>query len=92
MKSREVVVLQRTQKKSCDHVGPLSFLIATNFVSDDVAKFRTRGVLLLKAGRESSISVSQNQLSEEDRAKLKVSLPESEDTTGEDGGADAAPV
>lgn len=53
-----------------------SFLIATNFVSvvpDDVAKFRTRGVLLLKAGRETSISLSQNQLSEEDRIKLKVS-------------------
>lgn len=53
-----------------------SFLMATNFVSvvpDDVAKFRTRGVLLLKAGRETSISLSQNQLSEEDRIKLKVS-------------------
>lgn len=34
----------------------------------------------MKAGRETSISVSQNQLSEEDRIKLKVSLqpPQSE--------------
>ncbi|TWW70474.1 ER membrane protein complex subunit 10 [Takifugu flavidus] len=40
-------------------------------LNDDAAKFRPRGVLLLKAGREPSISVSQNQLSEEDRIKLK---------------------
>lgn len=50
-----------------------SSLIATNFVPDDVAKFQTRGVLLLKAGRDTSVSLSQNQLSEEDRTKLKVS-------------------
>uniref|UniRef100_H2RMF2 ER membrane protein complex subunit 10 n=2 Tax=Takifugu rubripes TaxID=31033 RepID=H2RMF2_TAKRU len=42
-----------------------------SFELDDAAKFRPRGVLLLKAGREPSISVSQNQLSEEDRIKLK---------------------
>lgn len=88
-----VVGLQTQKKKSCGHVDPVSFLISTNFVSDDAAKFRTRGVLLLKAGREPSISVSQNQLSEEDRIKLKVrrSLT-AEDATGGGGGQDAAPV
>lgn len=40
--------------------------------SDDVAKFRVRGALVLKAGREPSVSLTQNQLSEEDRTKLKV--------------------
>ncbi|XP_060882317.1 ER membrane protein complex subunit 10 isoform X2 [Labrus mixtus] len=42
-----------------------------SFDVDDVAKFRVRGALVLKAGREHSLSLSQNQLSEEDRAKLK---------------------
>ncbi|XP_045898956.1 ER membrane protein complex subunit 10 isoform X2 [Micropterus dolomieu] len=42
-----------------------------SFEVDDVAKFRVRGALVLKAGREPSVSLSQNQLSEEDRAKLK---------------------
>ena len=40
--------------------------------SDDVPLFRARGALLLKATREPSVSLSQNQLSEEDRTKLKV--------------------
>lgn len=39
---------------------------------DDVAQFRVRGALVLKAGREPSVALTQNQLSEEDRAKLKV--------------------
>lgn len=59
-------------KRSRDHVGPRASLTASVFVSDDAAKFRTRGLLLLKAGRESSVSVSQNQLSEEDRVRLRV--------------------
>ncbi|XP_039979887.1 ER membrane protein complex subunit 10 isoform X2 [Xiphias gladius] len=42
-----------------------------SFEVDDVAKFRVRGALVLKAGREPSVSLSQNQLSEEDRTKLK---------------------
>jgi len=42
-----------------------------SFEVDDVAKFRVRGALVLKAGREHSLSLSQNQLSEEDRIKLK---------------------
>ncbi|XP_047426764.1 ER membrane protein complex subunit 10 [Mugil cephalus] len=42
-----------------------------SFEVDDVAEFRVRGALVLKAGREPSVSLSQNQLSEEDRAKLK---------------------
>ncbi|GAA6229857.1 ER membrane protein complex subunit 10 isoform X1 [Lates japonicus] len=42
-----------------------------SFEPDDVAKFRVRGALVLKAGREPSVSLSQNQLSEEDRIKLK---------------------
>ncbi|XP_036946013.1 ER membrane protein complex subunit 10 isoform X2 [Acanthopagrus latus] len=42
-----------------------------SFEVDDVAKFQVRGALVLKAGREPSVSLTQNQLSEEDRAKLK---------------------
>ncbi|KAM4597767.1 ER membrane protein complex subunit 10 isoform 2-T3 [Polymixia lowei] len=42
-----------------------------SFEVDDVAKFRVRGALVLKAGREPSVSLSQSQLSEEDRTKLK---------------------
>ncbi|XP_023269619.1 ER membrane protein complex subunit 10 isoform X2 [Seriola lalandi dorsalis] len=42
-----------------------------SFEVDDVAKFRGRGALVLKPGREPSVSLSQNQLSEEDRSKLK---------------------
>ncbi|XP_070838249.1 ER membrane protein complex subunit 10 isoform X2 [Chaetodon trifascialis] len=42
-----------------------------SFEVDDVAKFRVRGALVLKAGREPGISLTQNQLSEEDRTKLK---------------------
>uniref|UniRef100_A0A1A7WR10 ER membrane protein complex subunit 10 n=1 Tax=Iconisemion striatum TaxID=60296 RepID=A0A1A7WR10_9TELE len=42
-----------------------------SFELDDTAKFLVRGALLLKTGREPSVSLSQNQLSEEDRVKLK---------------------
>ncbi|XP_078126198.1 ER membrane protein complex subunit 10 isoform X1 [Sander vitreus] len=42
-----------------------------SFEVDDVAKFRVRGTLVLKAGREPSVSLTQSQLSEEDRTKLK---------------------
>nr|XP_046271417.1 ER membrane protein complex subunit 10 isoform X2 [Scatophagus argus] len=42
-----------------------------SFEVDDVAKFRVRGALVLKVGREPSVSLTQNQLSEEDRTKLK---------------------
>ncbi|KAM4535756.1 ER membrane protein complex subunit 10 isoform 1-T1 [Fundulus diaphanus] len=42
-----------------------------SFELDDVAKFQSRGSLLLKTGREPSVALTQNQLSEEDRAKLK---------------------
>ncbi|XP_071323211.1 ER membrane protein complex subunit 10 isoform X2 [Trachinotus anak] len=42
-----------------------------SFEVDDVAKFQGRGALVLKPGREPSVSLSQNQLSEEDRTKLK---------------------
>ncbi|XP_034749353.1 ER membrane protein complex subunit 10 isoform X2 [Etheostoma cragini] len=42
-----------------------------SFEVDDVAKFRVRGALALKAGREPSVSLTQSQLSEEDRTKLK---------------------
>ncbi|KAA8585468.1 hypothetical protein FQN60_004162 [Etheostoma spectabile] len=43
-----------------------------SFEVDDVAKFRVRGALVLKAGREPSVSLTQSQLSEEDRTKLKA--------------------
>ncbi|KAF3699816.1 ER membrane protein complex subunit 10 Precursor [Channa argus] len=42
-----------------------------SFEVDDLAKFQVRGSLLLKAGREPGVLLSQNQLSEEDRTKLK---------------------
>ncbi|KAM3597463.1 uncharacterized protein V6R79_004969 [Siganus canaliculatus] len=42
-----------------------------SFEVDDVAKFQVRGALVLKAGREPGITLTQNQLSEEDRTKLK---------------------
>ncbi|KAI3359535.1 hypothetical protein L3Q82_013936, partial [Scortum barcoo] len=48
-----------------------------SFEVDDVAKFHTRGALVLKAGREPSVSLTQNQLSEEDRTKLKCAMVES---------------
>ncbi|XP_068605754.1 ER membrane protein complex subunit 10 isoform X2 [Brachionichthys hirsutus] len=38
---------------------------------DEAAKFQVRGSLALKAGREPSVSLTQNQLSEEDRTKLR---------------------
>ncbi|KAK7877587.1 hypothetical protein WMY93_031703 [Mugilogobius chulae] len=42
-----------------------------SFEVDDVTNFRVRGSLILKPGREQSVSLSQSQLSEEDRIKLK---------------------
>ncbi|XP_059931756.1 ER membrane protein complex subunit 10 isoform X1 [Gadus macrocephalus] len=42
-----------------------------SFEVDDLATFRVRGALILKPGREPAVSLSQNQLSEEDRTKLK---------------------
>ncbi|XP_013874245.1 ER membrane protein complex subunit 10 isoform X2 [Austrofundulus limnaeus] len=42
-----------------------------SFELDDTGKFQVRGSLQLKPGREPSVSLTQNQLSEEDRAKLK---------------------
>ncbi|XP_068192655.1 ER membrane protein complex subunit 10 isoform X2 [Antennarius striatus] len=38
---------------------------------DDAARFQVRGSLVVKAGREPSASLIQNQLSEEDRTKLR---------------------
>lgn len=52
--------------------GLLSFVIYLFIFPDDVAKFQVRGALLLKPGREPSVSLSQNPLSDEDRTKLKV--------------------
>ncbi|KAM9843113.1 ER membrane protein complex subunit 10 [Aulostomus maculatus] len=51
--------------------GGFSVPLEHSFEADDVAKFRVRGALVLKAGREPSASLNQNQLSEEDRVKLK---------------------
>lgn len=42
------------------------------FVSDDVPRFRLRGALQLKGGKENGVYLSQNQLSEKDRIALKV--------------------
>lgn len=41
-------------------------------VSDDVPRFRTRGTIQLKAGRENSVALSQMELSDKDRSLLKV--------------------
>ncbi|XP_063760936.1 ER membrane protein complex subunit 10 isoform X2 [Eleginops maclovinus] len=51
--------------------GGFSVPLEHSFEVDDVAQFRVRGALVLKAGREPSVSLTQNQLSEEDRTKLK---------------------
>ncbi|KAM9345687.1 ER membrane protein complex subunit 10 [Symphorus nematophorus] len=42
-----------------------------SFEVDDIAKFQVRGALVLKAGREPGVSLTQSQLSEEERTKLK---------------------
>ncbi|XP_071240672.1 ER membrane protein complex subunit 10-like isoform X1 [Salvelinus alpinus] len=42
-----------------------------SFEVDDVSRFRMRGALQLRGGRETSVSLSQSQLSEEDRNTLK---------------------
>uniref|UniRef100_A0A1A8NSG1 ER membrane protein complex subunit 10 n=2 Tax=Nothobranchius TaxID=28779 RepID=A0A1A8NSG1_9TELE len=49
----------------------LSVPLEHSFELDDTAKFLVRGTLLLKTGREPSVALSQNPLSEEDRVKLK---------------------
>lgn len=41
-------------------------------VSDDMPRFRTRGTIHLKAGRENGVALSQMELSEKDRSLLKV--------------------
>lgn len=46
--------------------------MCANCSADDAARFRPRGVLLLTAGRDAGVALSQSQLSEEDRARLKV--------------------
>ncbi|KAL0993314.1 hypothetical protein UPYG_G00106000 [Umbra pygmaea] len=42
-----------------------------SFEVDDASQFRVRGALQLRGGREPSVSLSQSQLSEEDRSTLK---------------------
>ncbi|KAM6957422.1 ER membrane protein complex subunit 10 [Aplochiton taeniatus] len=42
-----------------------------SFELDDVSQFLVRGALILKAGKEPSVALSQSPLSEEDRTKLK---------------------
>lgn len=43
-------------------------------LSDDVARWSGRGSLVLRTGREPAASLSQNQLSESDRTRLKVNI------------------
>ncbi|XP_037112439.1 ER membrane protein complex subunit 10 isoform X2 [Syngnathus acus] len=45
--------------------------IEHSFEVDDVGKFRVRGALLLKGGRDPGVTLSQNQLTQDDRVKLK---------------------
>ncbi|XP_036409129.1 ER membrane protein complex subunit 10 isoform X2 [Megalops cyprinoides] len=42
-----------------------------SFEVDDTSRFRVRGALLLKGGRETTVSLSQGQLTEEERNTLK---------------------
>ncbi|XP_056609036.1 ER membrane protein complex subunit 10 isoform X2 [Triplophysa dalaica] len=49
----------------------LSVPIEHSFEVDDVPRFRLRGALQFRGGRESSVYLSQNQLSEKDRNTLK---------------------
>ncbi|XP_040047644.1 ER membrane protein complex subunit 10 isoform X1 [Gasterosteus aculeatus] len=51
--------------------GGFSVPLEHSFEVDDVAQFRVRGALMLKAGREPGVSLAPSHLSEEDRAKLK---------------------
>ncbi|XP_051904087.1 ER membrane protein complex subunit 10 isoform X1 [Hippocampus zosterae] len=51
--------------------GDFSVPLEHSFEVDDVGRFRVRGALLLKAGRESGVSLSQNHLTQDDRIKLK---------------------
>ncbi|XP_054615461.1 ER membrane protein complex subunit 10 isoform X2 [Dunckerocampus dactyliophorus] len=52
-------------------LNDFSLPLEHSFEVDDFAKFQVRGSLVLRAGREPSVSLSQNQLSEVDRVKLK---------------------
>ncbi|XP_049601322.1 ER membrane protein complex subunit 10 isoform X2 [Syngnathus scovelli] len=45
--------------------------IEHSFEVDDVVKFRVRGALLLKGGRDPGVTLSQNHLTQDDRVKLK---------------------
>ncbi|XP_061568577.1 ER membrane protein complex subunit 10 [Cololabis saira] len=51
--------------------GGFSVPLEHSFEVDDTAKFQVRGALVLKSGREPGVSLTQSQLSEEDRSKLK---------------------
>ncbi|XP_035252885.1 ER membrane protein complex subunit 10 isoform X1 [Anguilla anguilla] len=48
-----------------------SITVEHSFELDDSPRFRERGVMVLKGGRETTVSLSQAQLSEEDRNMLK---------------------
>nr|XP_057904584.1 ER membrane protein complex subunit 10 isoform X2 [Doryrhamphus excisus] len=52
-------------------LSDFSFPLEHSFEVDDLAKFQVRGSLVLRAGREPGVSLSQSQLSEADRVKLK---------------------
>ncbi|XP_075871481.1 ER membrane protein complex subunit 10 isoform X2 [Nelusetta ayraudi] len=49
----------------------VSLPLQHSFEVDDVARWSGRGSLVLRAGREPAASLSQNQLSESDRTRLK---------------------
>ncbi|XP_057673475.1 ER membrane protein complex subunit 10 isoform X2 [Corythoichthys intestinalis] len=51
--------------------GDFSFPLEHSFEVDDVGRFRGRGALQLKAGKDPGVTLSQNQLSQDDRIKLK---------------------
>lgn len=46
------------------------------YSTDDSIKFKKRGTLLLNVAPEVSLSLSQKQLTEEERNKLRVSVQE----------------
>ncbi|TRY87796.1 hypothetical protein DNTS_015703 [Danionella cerebrum] len=55
----------------------LSVPLEHSFEVDDVPRFRTRGAVQFRGGRENSVHLSQYQLSEKDRSALKCAIVES---------------
>ncbi|XP_051743619.1 ER membrane protein complex subunit 10 isoform X2 [Ctenopharyngodon idella] len=77
-----IITLLWTQSGECNNGRRLGDAVDTDFSGfsvplehsfevDDVPRFRLRGALQFRGGRENSVYLSQNQLSEKDRTILK---------------------